>query len=548
MKIMFDPKILAQNVPVKSTPIKGASSKEQITLKKNPYIPFVDFCATMQVKSGGERLVPFILYDYQKQFIEDIQNKSSVQVVKGRQMGLTELIAAYFLWNAYINPAYKAVVISKTGDDAGKVSKRIKFMALTSSLNIKFDNDGIKHQSITGGGDLYFEALTENTARGIESVTHILMDECSFWTNPSLNEVKASALPGMSMVDNPCVFYVSTPNGTSNEYYQQLVSDNNGVDIIGLIEGVRSGELPPYHGLTIPSEYGDRDRLKVIIHWRAHPKYGNIENFLEKKSRELSQPIDMIQQEYDLSFLVDNVTYFNQQHVLRNADPKAIRFDKVTDKNMLFFHRTFSGFLSTYCMFIDPAGSGSDNYCAIVVDVRPNTWQIVDWYYMKGSLCETQDHFKALTQLGEKYQVAGIYFESNAMGQYLEELFKQIAPKLRNRLFVGKATTSTTKVKNLEKLKFNLEQQRFLIPPECPFFEETKNFIRKGAKLQAADGYRDDFVMCLSFTSEWMDDLPQTIKDKFDGGSPTGKKRKGYSQANLRWQAKVGANSHGSIY
>jgi hypothetical protein len=511
-------------------------------VSNNPGMTFKEFARTISIKSGN-RYVSFELYPYQEQLIEDCQGKSMVFAVKSRQMGLTTLLACWFLYKAWCNPAYAAVVISKTQSDSSLIAKTIRSMANSSSLGITFSNTNTTELRLENGGVLYFKPLTYDSGRGIGSVQDVLLDEASFYSNPSLSEIQAAITPTTAMVEDSTIFVVSTPNGVNNDYYTQLTSNNPGIDILGTIEGMRAKELDPYQAIVIPSDGTYRESLKVIIHWSAHPLYGSKPNFLEQKAKERNMSLESVEQEYDLSFLVDNTSYFEFEKLKRCLYTDCVRKNNLyTDHDVHFDHK-YHHFRSTHCMFVDPSGSGKDYFTALVFDVRdPVRWILVDHYYVQGNAVDKDTHIECLAELCKKYTVAGIIYEDNGVGSLIEV---SLTPKLKqnklNPFIYAHTTTSKTKEANLEKLKHNFEQGRFVIYGDCPFWEEARSFIRKGARLQAAPGKTDDSVLAMSFTSIWFDNLPIAVQKRFDGGQGI---RKEASQKKLKWQRRTGAISY----
>lgn len=255
---------------------------------------WADFARQTKIRSG-RNIVPFDPYDYQILVSDLIDSHYATVITKVRQLGLTELVASKFLFKAVNNPAYLAVVFSKTEADTNNIAKRVRQMAL-SHPEIELLSDSVQEIAIRNGGRILFKPSTINAGRSLESVSDILFDECAFVRD--ISEIYGAALPSTSMVgDDARIIILSTPNGKSGFYYDQLASNNGDRDILKICKQVREGEIAPVQHWT-----DEEGWCKVVLHWRAHPIYSKVSGFLDRIKKKMRITEAQLQREYNLSF------------------------------------------------------------------------------------------------------------------------------------------------------------------------------------------------------------------------------------------------------
>lgn len=264
---------------------------------------WAEFARRTKIRSG-KRVVPFDPYDYQILVSDLIDAHYATVITKVRQLGLTELVASKFLFKAVNNPAYLAVVFSKSQEDTNNIAKRVRQMA-ASHPEIELLSDSVTEIAIKGGGRILFKPSTINAGRSLESVSDILFDECAFVKD--ISDIYGAALPATSMVgDEARIIILSTPNGKNNFYFNQLASNNGDRDILKICKDVREGNIDPVQYWT-----DEEDWCKVVLHWKAHPVYSVADKseklkakggFLGAIKSKMRITEAQLQREYNLSF------------------------------------------------------------------------------------------------------------------------------------------------------------------------------------------------------------------------------------------------------
>ncbi len=453
---------------------KKYKPKAQISSVKIPD-NWADFAAMCDVRSGGD-IVKFQPYDIQKELVALMQQRSVI-IAKTRQLGISETICSYLLWQAAKSSGYMALVISKTQSDSSLLSRRIQRML--ASIGLKTVTENTTHLQLNTGGQIVFRSSSPEAARGLESVCDVFFDECAFIEDIKL--IFKAVQPSQLMLgEKSRTFIVSSPNGRSG-FFWDLLSEGQDFDIENLAKRITKGEEDPFYHWTDNSGWE-----KILLHWKKHPIYSKNPNFLEevKERQKLSQ--EAIEQEYNLSFGEVEAAYFPQETV-QNC---IAEFDES-------YHRE-----SIYTAGLDSSGSG-DDYCTLVL--TEHTGQVNNTfvpYRKRGQSAEV--NLYNISEILKIYKPKLTAVETNSHGQIYFEQLSRMLPYLR---FKTIKTTGDSKPVMLNRLNFVLEKRSLKYNKKSPLITELLNFRKAGGKLQAASGAHDDTVMALSFDVVAMEEL-----------------------------------------
>lgn len=443
---------------------------EGIKLKKIPE-KWEDFARLCRIRSGN-RIIHFDPYPYQILLSDCIDRNYGTIVVKPRQHGLTEALACKFLHKAALNPAYVAVVLSKTFTDASNVAKRIRQMAESIDEYVRLETQNLTDLKLVNGGRILFRASSPNSTRGLESVSDLLFDEAAFVDNIDL--IYTSAVPSTEMLGKEArIIVLSTPNGKSGFYYDLLMSGNGDRDPMAICAQMRSGQIEPLQHWVDENGWG-----KFILHWKAHPKHSQNPNYLEDVRRDKRLSESKVSQEYDLGFEDSETNVFLYEVVARAA---VGQFEDPQPK-------------AQYFMGLDTSTVGNDYTVLTVGKWEAGVLSIVGLYRNRKSSMDT--HLAKIGGFLTKYKPKGIGIEiTGGTGQiYLEQLSKAF-PAFK---FQAIRTTGDSKPAMIDRLNLALESNALIFPPSA-IFEELAAFRRSGKKLEASNGNHDDCVMSLAF-------------------------------------------------
>ena len=447
-------------------------SVDLTALKKPIPDTWVEFARLCQIRSG-DRLVYFDPYHYQIKLVELLQDHSCI-VTKSRQLGITETISNWMLWNAAINPAYLAVILSKSQADTSNIAKRLRRTIDGLSDYIELKTNSVLDIELKSGGRILFRNSSPNGVRGLESVSAILYDEASFVDG--IDEIYTASVPSTTMVgDKARLIILSTPNGKQGFYWDKLAGNNDDRNLEKVCEQVRDGSINPLQYWIDEAGWG-----KFIIHWKAHPIHGKNPNYLQDIQRKYQLSEAKVRQEYDLSFLDSDVSVFSAELVRSNADGYS---ETQADKQ------------SNYYLGIDTSTLGNDYTVAVVLKQVDNCFYLVDMYRKRKMSSDYNIYH--VGELINKFKPEKIAIEvTGGTGQiYLE----QLSSEHQGFKFEAIKTTGDSKPAMVERLLLALEKSCFKYPESHPLIEELLNFRRQGKKLEAVTGKHDDLVMACCF-------------------------------------------------
>lgn len=436
-----------------------------------------EFLSLTTIRSGGE-MKKFILYEYQKILIKLAQQYPNIVILKSRQMGITQIISGKFLHDACVNPAASSILFMRNGEDASAVSRRARQMLNSIPDYAVADNDNVGYLKIRGGGDIYFKNSSKEGSRSLDSATGMLFDEAAFVEN--IQQIYAASSPSSALSgDKIQKFIVSTPSAKSGWYWDKLNENNGSTDIESLAQDVAEGkvfkELPGVYWFI-----DSKNTCKLILHWKGHPIYSKIENYLEYRMEQDGTDYETVLREYDLRFVDSAVAVFDSGLI---RDCAIGEYESEVDNE------------ADYYAGLDTATTGND-YCTFpIIKHKNGLYSLIHLYRERK---QTSDyHLYKISSLIEKYKPKNVGIEvTGGVGQmYYEQLVKRYPHIGFERI----RTTGDSKPVQISTLVLALEQHVFDYPHKCPIIPEMLSFRRDGNKLEAAPGKHDDTIMGTCF-------------------------------------------------
>lgn len=184
---------------------------EELLLCQKDFVYFVEnYIKILNPKKG---LIPFNLYQYQKDLATIYDNNKNVAVIKFRQGGFTTFTILYHFWECMFQNNKNFLCISGTLGQAAEVGKLINSFInnMPDWLQPKMDkNTGINKVFSTTNSSMCF-GISE-FARG-RSVTNLVIDEAAFipdmkekWKSIYQCVNSDSKIHIISTVNGPCWF------------------------------------------------------------------------------------------------------------------------------------------------------------------------------------------------------------------------------------------------------------------------------------------------------------------------------------------------------
>lgn len=344
-------------------------------------------------------LIPFVLYNYQRQVIRDYEKFRFNIISKFRQGGLTTVSILWGMWRCMFQLDQQVMLLSKTDRDATDIGQMVDRACehLPSWLKPKKDgkwNDHLKQFTETGSACKFH---SPEAARG-KSVTLLIVDEAAFI--PDMDKHWKAMWPILS-TGGSCTL-VSTVNGLGNWYEQT------------------------YHD----AQEGQNKFHVIDLDYWTHPDYNN-EEWVKEQKAQLGEKGFL--QEVLREFLGSGETYFPARVITqlteqtRSNYPSRKLFPKWVNKTgriaqlenehikgaMWVWKEPVDG--HEYVIGVDVAegqGENNDNSCFQIIDTA-TLEQVAEFY---SNLIVPHELAQVLNEVGVYYNNALIVVENMGPG------------------------------------------------------------------------------------------------------------------------------------
>ena len=239
-----------------------------------PY--FIETYAHIEDKDAEEVIVPFELWDAQKQTLKEIHENRLNIILKARQLGVTWLVLAYAAWCLLCNKGWLIIALSRTEDEAKELIRRLGDVIFKSmpelllAANETERTDIIRYKKTALSVELIFPDGKVSTFKAFPSssgagrsftANMLLLDEWAFqsfaeqiWLSvyPTINRPTGGKVIGLSTIERGTLF-------------ESLYTEENGFN-------------------------------KIFLPWHADPR--RTESWYAKTKQDLG---DLVMQEYPAS-------------------------------------------------------------------------------------------------------------------------------------------------------------------------------------------------------------------------------------------------------
>jgi len=368
---------------------KNEIVKELVKCGKDPQYFIDNYCKISHPLKGQ---IPFKTYDYQRDLLKDFNDYRFNVILKGRQLGISTISAAYVAWFMLFHREKNVLVIATKLSTATNLVKKVKmiFKNLPSWMMIaKIHVDNKQSFELTNGSQVKAGTTSGDAGRS-EALSLLIIDEAAFVDG--LEELWTGLYPTLS-TGGRCIA-LSTPNGVGNWFHKTYSEAET--------------ELNDFH--------------PIKLMWHVHPDRDQA--WFEKETRNMSKR--QIAQELECSFNASGETVINPEDLQRLhqfiVDPE---YRTGYDRNMWIWESYIEGV--PYLLVADVArGDGSDFSCFHII--RVDTMTVVAEYQGKPDL----DMYSSILQsAGREYGNCLLVVENNGIGIAVLEKLKDLGyPKL----------------------------------------------------------------------------------------------------------------------
>jgi len=436
----------------------------------------------IRIISLDEGLVPFKLYDFQKEMIGTFHNNRFTICKLPRQSGKSTTIIAYLLHYVLFNPSVNVAILANKAATARDLLGRLQ---LAYENLPKWLQQGVMTWNkgsleLENGSKILASSTSASAVRG-GSYNIIFLDEFAYVPANVAEQFFSSVYPTISSGKTTKVMIVSTPHGM-NMFYK-LWTD---------AENERNTYVP------------------VEVHWSEIP--GRDEAWKEETIKNTSQ--SQFNTEFECEFLGSINTLILPQKLKTMAYRNPLQSNAGLD----LYEKPQEG--HTYVLTADVSRGTKNDYSAFLVfDVSQMPYKIVAKY--------RDNEIKPLLFPAKIYDIARAYnqafvlIEVNDIGEQVAntmqfdlEYDNLIMASMRGRAGqvlgggfsggraqLGVRTTKAVKRIGCSNLKQMIEDDKLIIE-DLDIISELSTFIIKGQSFEADDGCTDDLVACL-FIFAW---------------------------------------------
>jgi hypothetical protein len=466
-----NPNLKKVNVPVEFT-------QEQIqefdNCSKDPLYFIKNY---VKIVSLDEGLVPFEMYDFQKDIIGTMHNNRFTICKLPRQSGKSTTIVAYLLHYALFNPNSNVAILANKSSTARDILGRLQL----AYENIpKFLQQGVLNWNkgsieLENGSKIVAAATSSSAIRG-GSYNIIFLDEFAFVPAAIAEQFFSSVFPTISSGKNTKMIIVSTPHGM-NMYYKLWTDAIN----------------------------KQNDYVPVQVHWSEVP--GRDEKWKENTIRNTSQ--EQFNQEFECEFLGSIDTLISSTKIKTIPYLKPLQSQGGLD----VFERPAKD--KIYVCTVDVARGLAKDFSAFVIfDVSQMPYRVVAKY--RNNEIKPMVFPNIIQQTCKAFNNAHILVEVNDLGgqisdalQYDLEYDNLLMTTQRGRAgqvlgtgFSGRGSQlgirMTKQIKKIgcSNLKTIVESDKIVIN-DFNIIEEMSTFSRQQNSWKAEEGCNDDLMTCL---------------------------------------------------
>ena len=457
--------------------------KELLACKDDPVYFIRNYCKIVSLDS--EMLIPFDLYDYQVNFLNNIHDNRRIISMQPRQMGKSQVVAAYVLWYTLFNNNKSVAILAYKLDAAVEILSRFQLMyenlPLWMQQGIKTWNKG--DVELENGSSVFTAATSNSGIRG-KSVNLLYVDEVAIVQNNVAEEFFTSVYPVVSAGETTKIILTSTPLGY-NHFWKFWNDAERGVN----------GFVP------------------IKVNYWEHPKRDKA--WAEDQRKILGEI--KFNQEVLCAFLGSSNTLIAADAIARMS-PIENEYSK---DNLDILERPVKD--HTYFMSIDTSRGVEREYSAFtVVDCTTYPFKVVAKY--KDNKISPLLYPDIIVKVAKDYNSAFVLVEINDIGQQVADLihneleydnmiwvghdskYGQFLSSSGRNATLGVRTTKQIKRIGCSTFKSLVEEEKLLIFDK-DIISEISTFVERRGSFEHDEGYTDDLVMSLVLFS-WASNDP----------------------------------------
>ena len=439
----------------------------------------------IRIVSLDEGLVPFKMYDFQKEMVGTFHKNRFTICKLPRQSGKSTTIIAYLLHYVLFNPSVSVAILANKAATArdllGRLQLAYEHLPKWLQQGVMSWNKG--SLELENGSKILASSTSASAVRG-GSYNIIFLDEFAYVPANVAEQFFSSVYPTISSGKTTKVMIVSTPHGM-NMFYK----------------------------LWVDAEEGRNSYQPIEVHWSEIP--GRDEEWKAETIKNTSE--SQFNTEFECEFLGSIDT------LITSSKLKTLTYRQPLQSNAGLDIHVKPEKDHTYMLTADVSRGTSNDYSAFIVfDVTTLPYRMVAKF--------KDNEVKPLVFPSKIYDVARAYNQAFVMVE-VNDIGEQVASSLQfdleydnlvmasmrgragqilgggfsgGKAQLGVRTTKAVKKIGCSNLKQLIEDNK-LIVEDYDCINELSTFIVKGSSFQADDGCTDDLVACM-FLFSWATD------------------------------------------
>lgn len=133
----------------------------------------------VKIQHQTRGIIPFELYPFQEETLQNFIDNDRNIVLKSRQMGISTLVSAYALWTMIFNPGKNVLILSTVQNTSKEIVSKIRLANnhLPSWLKVPTVEDNRLSLKFKNESRVLAASSAADSARGFSSYL-LVMDEC----------------------------------------------------------------------------------------------------------------------------------------------------------------------------------------------------------------------------------------------------------------------------------------------------------------------------------------------------------------------------------
>ena len=446
--------------------------QEILKCKDDPIYFIENYCYIVSLDRG---LIPFKLYDCQKEKVDVIMNNRKVILMEGRQQGKTITSAACILHYTIFQSNKTVAILANKSVAAREVLSRYQIMyenlPLWMQQGVKVWNKG--DVELENGSKIFTSATSTSGIRG-KSVNWLYIDEAAIVPNNVAEEFFTSTYPTIMAGETTKVLLTSTPLGYNHfwKYWNDAVEGRNGFIPLQV----------PYWKIPGRDEKWAAEQKAVLGELKFNQEVLCV--FLGSSNTLISA---------DAIGKMSSIPYTHSKDgldILEDPIPMHLYFTTVDTSR----------------------GVGGDYSAFTVVDTTAFPFKVVAKY--RDNKISPLLYPTIVQKVSKDYNNAYILVEINDIGQQVADIihndleyenmiwvgsdarYGQVLSSSGRNSVLGLRTTKQVKRIGCATLKSLVEENKLLVFDK-DIISEFSTFIEHTGTFQADEGYHDDLTMTL---------------------------------------------------